>query len=685
MDFELQDLEDIKISPELLVSPDIVSILRSGRAPSSSDTSYIKGLHADAEKELLEHFRTLQKLGDRIGFLRKQQEVFESLILSRIRMLPPEVLALILMFAVSPSDNHFHTTANSKSRAVELGLVCAHWRKISLSTPQLWGCLSIELDSAEICKDALTPAIEMHLTRSKSASLHLDLKTRNHQDRLPKSLVLQLLFKETSRWGVVKFHTAGALSQECWEALSAGVLMPCLRELELIGSGNSSRRTSDLGPWLFRNAGNLDTLRASYCHFSREDETLFPWQCLRHLGINVSSSSSASGGNIALKALEWCSNLTRANFVLPGTPVGNYTSFHFPSLQQIPASSSSSASQKRELLVRPSLDSLSIQIYARQLSVNDNRCGLEGICEIIRSITCPALTTFAVSSNVTRKVWNDDYECTDDDHAVDLKEFCDCSVRYAEMDSVRRERWEKRQALWPQRDILDFFHRSKCRLTSLRLKGVWISDSELLGLLREVGAMMTELVVHEVVGNNSFAERKVITRRLLKCLIFVRVEEARRLRLEETENRRRKEESDGIWKNFWEDESNPPVPSRRPTPPPVEIDLDAITSPIVILPRLHHLELKLANSFSWMDTLLLQRMVRSRWWVDNPLCLNSSEIDRLQSVVFVLPEADYTFAMDTVWRTMKAEGLAIKVRTEQKVLLGNNGEEEEWDRWSRFA
>ncbi|KAK7021897.1 hypothetical protein VNI00_017186 [Paramarasmius palmivorus] len=673
MNVELEELEDFRIAPELLVSTDIVSILRSGRALSVNDTVHVKELYLKAERELLEHLRSLQRLANRIGFLRKQQEVYDSLLLSRIRNLPPEILGLVFTYAVSPSDNHFDTVTTSRSRVVELGLVCTHWRSITLRTPQLWGCLSIELDSAEILDDALTPSIELHLSRSKAAPLHLDLSARRHQDRLSYSPVLQLLVEQISRWGVVRFHAAGSLSRECWESLQASPSMPCLRDLELIGSGVTSSKTSDLTPWFFRNAEKLDTLKLSYCHLGEGDKDLFPWKRLRRLDMHVSSASSASGGgNIALKVLEWCCNLTRATFILPGSPVGNYTSFHPSSLQQMPASPSSSVNpQKPQPFSRPELNALTIQTQARQLSVNDNRCGLEGVSDICRSITCPNLTAITVVSNVTRKVWNDDYECTDEDHA-DSSGFCDCSIRFAEKSPAKRRRWERRQALWPQRDILDFVNRSKCRLTTLRLKGVWISDRELLGLLREIGESIAELVIHEVVGNNSFAERKIITPRFLERLTLIHVEQARNEALEEAMKEREQ--------NFrpWVLDENFRV--RTPTPPPpVEIDLDSIPPPVVLLPHLRRLELKLPNSRSHTDTPDLQRMVQSRWWIEAPLYFDPSEVDRLESIVFILPERDYAFAMHSVWRSMKAEGLAIKIRTDQDVLLGNGGQEEEWD------
>ncbi|KAL0569205.1 hypothetical protein V5O48_012770, partial [Marasmius crinis-equi] len=451
-----------------LVSAEIIQLLRSGHVPSSSEYSYINELSVEAETERRKHIQTMNRLIERIAFLEHQEEVYASIILSPIRKLPTEILSAILAFAVSPSDNSFSVRAGGKngykSRAVELGLVCAHWRSVSLLTPQIWANLRIEV---YVDDPSLNAPVQMHLERAQSVPLQLDIFVRGpYQDhQLICTSLLQLLLLRLGQWGIVKFVAPAPLCPKSFDSFMQCKEMPMLHDLELVGCTEARNPQSHhLNVKFFKHAHNLKKLRMSACYIDDD----FPWTQLHGLGVGTSE-----GSNTALKALRMCGQgLQRASFHLPGSPIGNYTSFHSSALQRTESPNS--------YQLYPVLEYIGIMVHARQISPNDNRCGFEAVTDLFRTITCPHLSNLRLVSNVTRKVWIDEHHTGE-----------------AEGDEERKKR---RHAFWPQKDLFDFFRRSQCSLTSLHLRGLWISESELLELLRvpEVGRCLRELVVHEI-------------------------------------------------------------------------------------------------------------------------------------------------------------------------------------------
>ncbi|KAF9255233.1 hypothetical protein L218DRAFT_991973 [Marasmius fiardii PR-910] len=576
------------LDPRTLVPSRLIPLLRSGHAPSSQEATFINTLSVEAERERLEHARTVDRLINRIGFLENQQEIYASILLSPIRKLPREILSSILILSVTPNDNYFSVRSGHrfslKSRAVELSLVCAYWRSVSLRTPQVWANLHVEVYADD---PGLNAVIQMHVERSRSVPLHLDIYVRgplHSQHYFLCGSTLQLLVSYCHRWGVVKLAMNAPLCSRSFDWLIGCPEMPLLRQLELIGCSESANTLlPQLNVKFFKNAERLESLHLAACCIDED----FPWTQLRCLAVNTSE-----GSNTVLRALGLCGQgLEIAKFALPGSPVGNYTSFHSSALQR-----TSLGSAQRQL--HPQLSELGVTVYTRQISPNDNRCGFEGLSDTLSTISCPKLISLRLASNVSRKVWIDEFQPEEGD------------------DEERRQR---RRAFWPQQDLIDFFTRSECNLTSLHLKRVWISEVELLELLRlpEVGKRLKELVVHEIESN--MENKRALAGRFMKEMTI-----------------------------------------RRAT--------DEEISFIDLLPKLRQLEIKFPSPHLHLLETSLQEMVISRWRID---------VDhRLESVHFILTDADYVFATQKVWATLRAEGLAVKIRTERHVIFGyNDGED----------
>ncbi|KAF5344593.1 hypothetical protein D9758_013921 [Tetrapyrgos nigripes] len=138
--------------------------------------------------------------------------------LSPIRMLHPEILSLIFItyFELYTSGNcfvEFDTSPIGKCKTscglTRLALVCAHWYEVLLETPRLWGTMTIDIGAGNKSLDDLTPAIMLHLARSKQAPLHVDFHFggRGFSARFchPPDLnsadgFLQIFAAEQSRW-----------------------------------------------------------------------------------------------------------------------------------------------------------------------------------------------------------------------------------------------------------------------------------------------------------------------------------------------------------------------------------------------------------------------------------------------------------------------------------------------------
>lgn len=121
-------------------------------------------------------------------------EEYDSL-LAPIRKLPPEILRTI--FSHFCTANVVEDTISSP--AVILGAVCAHWRTLSLSFPELWS--NIELCTyEEDGYDEDRASLALGLILSRSASHPLTITIHDENETIDAGSPVSLLINQSSRW-----------------------------------------------------------------------------------------------------------------------------------------------------------------------------------------------------------------------------------------------------------------------------------------------------------------------------------------------------------------------------------------------------------------------------------------------------------------------------------------------------
>ena len=135
--------------------PPIPSWLKTNKPPTVSDVSAIHGAISEAESSLfdLDHLIGLASaILDDLGPKQTQEEQRLKMlkgVLHPIRRTPPELLAVIFSLTL-PEDWVLSSSAHYQSynyrKAVLLpGKICSFWRDISLTTPQLWSKITLNL------------------------------------------------------------------------------------------------------------------------------------------------------------------------------------------------------------------------------------------------------------------------------------------------------------------------------------------------------------------------------------------------------------------------------------------------------------------------------------------------------------------------------------------------------------
>lgn len=130
-------------------------LLRANHHPATSQIGQIPQLLADARQNLVQFDEELDRVRLRLMMLERQRAdlrehvlKYESL-LSPIRKLPNEVLCHIFQLVCCSKDNPIMIASPSQQSRVpagSLGAVCAHWRCLSVTAPEIWANLNVNLD-----------------------------------------------------------------------------------------------------------------------------------------------------------------------------------------------------------------------------------------------------------------------------------------------------------------------------------------------------------------------------------------------------------------------------------------------------------------------------------------------------------------------------------------------------------
>ncbi|KAJ7807114.1 hypothetical protein B0H13DRAFT_590108 [Mycena leptocephala] len=180
------------------------AILHTNTTPSDSDCRRIQDfLNAPrrAVADLTEEIMRMQNLLD--GLTRKRDELSQLIdshlaLVSPARRLPEDVISAIFIACVSSTSN---ATLDSETAPLLLCQVCSAWRRVALSTPQLWTSLHIPLLSTSKTQD-LADIASCWLSRSGVLPLSISLiyTDVHEQSDEPDLSPLASLAKFSLRW-----------------------------------------------------------------------------------------------------------------------------------------------------------------------------------------------------------------------------------------------------------------------------------------------------------------------------------------------------------------------------------------------------------------------------------------------------------------------------------------------------
>lgn len=162
--------------------------------------------------------------------------------------------------------------------ALVLGMVCAHWRKIMVSTPQLWSSITISRLSCRV--EPTLDTVEVYLERSRQLPLTLLLEEEESWSMQPNEL-LHRLFNHSHRLRDLTLYVDPQFSQAL-PAIEKNS-MPLLESLNLTIPSENFDFLFDRDQ--FQTMPALRTLRlsASTSGEDRLDESSLPWSQITHL------------------------------------------------------------------------------------------------------------------------------------------------------------------------------------------------------------------------------------------------------------------------------------------------------------------------------------------------------------------------------------------------------------------
>lgn len=175
------------------------------RFPSESQLRLLPTMKSDIEHDILRFDKEISRLTDVLSELQTQRARLQrqvtscSSLLAPIRRLPPELLVEIFSFScVLPSND---LTQRKISAPYNISHVCSYWRELSISTPNLWSRISVDLDFAT---DDTPKVVEMFLKRSFRRPLTLIISDSLGYDQLFK--VMNALMTERHRFYKVELQ-----------------------------------------------------------------------------------------------------------------------------------------------------------------------------------------------------------------------------------------------------------------------------------------------------------------------------------------------------------------------------------------------------------------------------------------------------------------------------------------------
>ncbi|KAF5351307.1 hypothetical protein D9758_008064 [Tetrapyrgos nigripes] len=204
--------------------------LHSGYVPNERDIARMKSFIQDANADISELDSMLALLTERRETLVRQVNDCKRVISANaLRNFPPEVLIEVFRLC-TPSLDLFYSTHDAFSATLlAISQTCAFWRNVSLSTPELWTNIFIDITS---CPDGPNyhSLLKLYLSRSSSTPLTLQITARVTQYNLPFSLADRGEFSAQQRsmleYLPSQFHLCAHLSLDLHSLVQRDIILP---------------------------------------------------------------------------------------------------------------------------------------------------------------------------------------------------------------------------------------------------------------------------------------------------------------------------------------------------------------------------------------------------------------------------------------------------------------------------
>ncbi|CAA7263770.1 unnamed protein product [Cyclocybe aegerita] len=200
--------------------PHIEGKLFTNHIPTAVEIRDIKQYVSTINKKLSDYDTQIANLEATLLDLQKKRNDLQQVgqaheaLISPVRRLPTEILQMIFEWCLPTNRN---AVMHASEAPVLLGRVCAEWRRISLSTPQLWASLHIVPPNVNFAKPVSSTSrfqrkrelIEMWLSRSGDCPLNISFvwfaSDSDDEVKLCGSL-MEVLVPMCGRWKVLDFQ-----------------------------------------------------------------------------------------------------------------------------------------------------------------------------------------------------------------------------------------------------------------------------------------------------------------------------------------------------------------------------------------------------------------------------------------------------------------------------------------------
>ena len=315
--------------------------------PNTAEIQEIKEYLSEVDQELFQLNAKITEMTAVLMELNKTRDCLQTVasqhqaLISPVRRLPPELLQVIFVYCLPTHGNAVMHA--SDGAPVLLGRVCSEWRRISLSTPEVWSSLHIappivtfsNLTSSEARFARERELIEMWLGRSGICPLNISFvwHANDSEDeiRLCVSL-LEALVPRCGRWRMLDFQAPLTMFKPF-----VGLTVKDVPLLEGFSLMDNRTAVNVVDKWpesliFAESAPNLKIFMLTFCSGGLRLPSI-PWHQLTTLYLESSISFFFHDSREMLSTFAQCTHLQSCTVKFPlshTAPISPFTKLDLP-------------------------------------------------------------------------------------------------------------------------------------------------------------------------------------------------------------------------------------------------------------------------------------------------------------------------------------------------------------------